>query len=661
MIKLCVLLCLIDLTALSLIGVKADSPLAIYSEWPVSGTSWRMNAWCNIHLTEDYTPQAAQQGFRIKVILENHATGAIEVFYPFDGSATTVASEGGQTVITLTTQSGIWVYYGTINTNFLIDFYNEIEEFGNWPQGSCSGPLPLDMSPVFDSTTTPTTSSTTPTPTKTTVSTTFSTVVHVKTETTTSSISGTTTTSNDPNADICAGTMSHTGSKYNYEEVLCKSILFYEAQRSGDLDEATNRVRWRKDSALGDGGDVGLDLTGGWFDAGDYVKFNFPMAVSTSFLAWGLNQWTSAYVISGQYNYMLQSIKWPLDYFLKCWRATQDVLYAQVGDGDLDHDYIGRPEDMTMARPALAVTASNPGTDLAAETAAAFAAGSIAFKINNPSYSDTLLANAKTLFDFAYHNNKGKYNEAINSGNFYSSNNYWDELAWAAAMLFSATNNQSYITLAKQIHDSHNLYAAYAWSFDWDSKQLGSAILIFEHTRDATIQGHVQTFFTNWINGQHQGNVVTPGGLVWRLEWGSLRHAANVAFAALMAADVGVWDDTQADMIRQWAKGQIDYMLGDNPRYSSYVVGFGNNPPKQPHHRASFCSPAPAPCTLNEFNDVSKDNYYVLYGALVGGPDQNDNYSDLRTDYQKNEVACDYNAGFQSALAGIIDWKINQK
>jgi hypothetical protein len=38
----------------------------------------------------------------------------------------------------------------------------------------------------------------------------------------------------------------------------------------------------------------------------------------------------------------------------------------------------------------------------------------------------------------------------------------------------------------------------------------------------------------------------------------------------------------------------------------------------------------------------------------VGGPDQNDNYVDDRSDYVHNEVATDYNAGFQSALAALI-------
>ena len=36
----------------------------------------------------------------------------------------------------------------------------------------------------------------------------------------------------------------------------------------------------------------------------------------------------------------------------------------------------------------------------------------------------------------------------------------------------------------------------------------------------------------------------------------------------------------------------------------------------------------------------------------MGGPDQGGYYQDNQGDYVKNEVALDYNAGFQSALAG---------
>ena len=55
------------------------------------------------------------------------------------------------------------------------------------------------------------------------------------------------------------------------------------------------------------------------------------------------------------------------------------VIY-QVGNVDLDHAYWGRPEDMTMNRPVYKLTTSQPGSDLAGETAAAFAAGYLAFK-----------------------------------------------------------------------------------------------------------------------------------------------------------------------------------------------------------------------------------------------------------------------------------------
>lgn len=115
---------------------------------------------------------------------------------------------------------------------------------------------------------------------------------------------------------------------YNYKDVLHKSILFYEAQRSGKLP-VDNRVPWRGDSALQDRGQNGEDLTGGWYDAGDFVKFGFPMAYSVTMLAWGLVNYRSAYETSGELEYMLDSIKWPLDFLIKAHTKTFE-LYGQV-------------------------------------------------------------------------------------------------------------------------------------------------------------------------------------------------------------------------------------------------------------------------------------------------------------------------------------------
>ena len=54
--------------------------------------------------------------------------------------------------------------------------------------------------------------------------------------------------------------------KYGFAEAIDKSLLFYEAQRSGDLPESEMRIKWRKDSALNDRGNNGEDLTGGYYD-----------------------------------------------------------------------------------------------------------------------------------------------------------------------------------------------------------------------------------------------------------------------------------------------------------------------------------------------------------------------------------------------------------
>ena len=65
--------------------------------------------------------------------------------------------------------------------------------------------------------------------------------------------------------------------RFNYAEALAKSMLFYEAQRSGPLPEK-QRVKWRGESAMSDGQDAGYDLTGGYYDgmtyAVDYGKWH---------------------------------------------------------------------------------------------------------------------------------------------------------------------------------------------------------------------------------------------------------------------------------------------------------------------------------------------------------------------------------------------------
>ena len=203
---------------------------------------------------------------------------------------------------------------------------------------------------------------------------------------------------------------------FNYGEAVQKSLLFYEAQRSGPLPE-DNRIEWRGDSAVNDGADVGVDLSGGYYDAGDHVKFGFPMASSMTMLSWGVVEYGDAYEQSGQLDEALEAIKWGTDYIIKAHITdNQGTLefWGQVGDGFVDHSYWGPAEEMTMNRPSFKIDRQNPGSDLAGESAATLAASSIIFREGDPDYSDLLLDNATQLFDFA-DQYRGKYSDAISN------------------------------------------------------------------------------------------------------------------------------------------------------------------------------------------------------------------------------------------------------
>lgn len=49
----------------------------------------------------------------------------------------------------------------------------------------------------------------------------------------------------------------HNVVSYDYGTALTKSLLFYEAQRSGKLP-SNQRIKWRGDSGLSDGKDAGV-------------------------------------------------------------------------------------------------------------------------------------------------------------------------------------------------------------------------------------------------------------------------------------------------------------------------------------------------------------------------------------------------------------------
>ena len=282
------------------------------------------------------------------------------------------------------------------------------------------------------------------------------------------------------------------------------------------------------------------------------------------------------------------------------------------------------------------------------------AASSIVFADDDPAYAATLVQHAKQLYTFA-DTYRGVYSDCVPAGAFYNSwSGYQDELVWGAYWLYKATGDDSYLAKAEYEYDflsteQQTDLRSYRWTIAWDDKSYGTYVLLAKETGKQKYIDDANRWLDYWtvgVNGQRVP--YSPGGMAVLDTWGALRYAANTAFVALVYAKV-IDDPVRKQRYHDFAVRQINYALGDNPRNSSYVVGFGNNPPRNPHHRTahgswtdSIASPA--------------ENRHVLYGALVGGPGSpNDAYTDDRQDYVANEVATDYNAGFSSALAMLVE------
>ncbi|OVA05730.1 Glycoside hydrolase [Macleaya cordata] len=465
---------------------------------------------------------------------------------------------------------------------------------------------------------------------------------------------------------------------HNYGQALSKSILFFEAQRSGYLP-GNQRVRWRANSGLNDGKASGVDLVGGYYDAGDNVKFGLPMAFTITMMSWSIVEYGKQLATSGELGHAMQAVKWGTDYFIKA-HPQPNVFYGEVGDGITDHYCWQRPEDMTTDRRAYKIDKNHPGSDLAGETAAAMAAASIVFRRYNRAYSNLLLRHAKQLFDFA-DRYRGKYDSSITVARKYyqSYSGYADELLWAAAWMYKATNNQYYLNYLGRNGDSLGGTGWAMTEFGWDVKYAGVQVLVSKILMQGKAGRHSPVFqryqqkaefFMCSCLGKGSRNIQrTPGGLLFRQRWNNLQFVTSASFLLTVYSDYLASAgktvncasvNVSPSQLLNFAQSQVDYILGDNPRATSYMVGYGRNYPQQVHHRGSSIvsikvNPSFVTCRggYATWYGRKASDPNLLTGAIVGGPDAYDNFADERDNYEQTEPATYNNAPLLGVLARL--------
>lgn len=413
-----------------------------------------------------------------------------------------------------------------------------------------------------------------------------------------------------------------------------------------------------------------VDLVGGYYDAGDNIKFGFPMAFTTTMLSWSVLEFGG--LMKGELGNAKEAIRWATDYLLKA-TAEPDVIYVQVGDATKDHACWERPEDMDTPRTVVKIDRNTPGTEVAAETAAALAAASLVFRKSDRSYSKLLLNRAIRVFEFA-DKFRGSYSNGLKKFvcPFYCSySGYQDELLWGAAWLQKATRSPKYLnyiqvngqTLGADESDN---------TFGWDNKHAGARILLSKAFLVQKVQslhdykGHADNFICSLIPGAPSSqSTYTPGGLLFRMDDSNMQYVTSASFLLVTYAKYL----TQARKVvncggsivtprrlRSIAKKQVDYLLGDNPLKMSYMVGYGPRYPKRIHHRGSSlpsmsAHPARIACGSG-FSIMHSEipNPNILIGAVVGGPDEHDRFPDVRSDYFQSEPATYINAPLVGAL-----------
>ncbi|MED6193714.1 hypothetical protein PIB30_022010 [Stylosanthes scabra] len=456
----------------------------------------------------------------------------------------------------------------------------------------------------------------------------------------------------------------------NYTLALPKALLFFSAQKSGKLP-ANNNVSWRGDSCLKN------EQVGGYYDGGDSTKYNFPAAFSITMLSWSVLEYSHKYESALELDHVKHTIQWGTDYLLKTFTSSANsttTIASQLPAANTTKCWI-RPEEIQFPRSALHCTTCPA---LAAETAAALAAASIVFH-DDTAYSKKLIHGADVIFKFATQGLGDKYSGVADPPSaFYNSSGFWDEFLWGGTWMYLATGNSSYLKLITSPELAQKVGSKPHSVLSWDNKLPGAALLLsrlrmfldYGYPYEQALkkyQNQMDDIVCSYLPDSKKFNR-TKGGLIM-LNHGNprpLQYVVNAAFSAKLYSDYigamympGITCGGKfygAEALEDFARTQVDYILGKNPKQMSYVVGFGERYPEEVDHMGASIRSEEGKkygCGGWKWRDSKKPNPNVIVGAMVGGPDKLDGFNDLRSNYNYTEPTLAGNSGLVAALVAL--------
>jgi endoglucanase len=263
-----------------------------------------------------------------------------------------------------------------------------------------------------------------------------------------------------------------------YSTPLANSLFYYETSRDGPnyipnalrtapghLNDQSAKAYFtptfnKKDNAgaLTATGAV-LDASGGWWDAGDYMKFVETHSYTVAMMLVGVRDFPGQLGSGSSTSNFTAEAQFGLDWLQKMWVDSSKTLYYQVAVASGGHSYAGdhdiwrlpqaddnfqscvSPYQFICHRPVFQNTAGGAGAaispNIAGRLAADFALCYKVFAASNPTYANQCLLSAEHIFDLA---NTAPTGNLLTAGpfDFYPETEWRDDLELGATELYFA-------------------------------------------------------------------------------------------------------------------------------------------------------------------------------------------------------------------------------
>ena len=427
------------------------------------------------------------------------------------------------------------------------------------------------------------------------------------------------------------------------------ALGFFEANRDGMEPSPIHGPAHLNDAVVESGPYQGqrFDLTGGWMDAGDTLKFAGPTAFATIALQ------TAARLDPVSAARLNDEADVGVRFLLKL-HPAQDLFIAQIGRAAIDYlrdpqEKFNPADDDKSSIPGIRQKSASigVGSDQAGKVAAALAMAAPRF---SGDARDRLIAEARAWYEHggALERPGDKLDES------YVETVFQDDMAAGAAMLFRATGEAQY--LADALEWLKGLELGGGWTWDHSGAftaaelcgLLGSPPIADETARSAVCQ-MVRDELTI-AQDRFTDRALGPAGALY---WGSIAPSNGVGALAAAAARAAIFPGAPAIAARA-----RDWLFGLNPWGVSFMARYGPFPPQGIHHWAIFRGrglpigavvggPAPMSNIRTRKLKMPKRGRFARFNSASAA------YDDNAANYVTSEPAIDYSATAVVLLAAL--------